>query len=145
MVLYNARGLGSGEKRVEIQRLVNENHLFVLCIQETKLSVIDDWFIKSFWGDAPNGFSYQPPLGASGGLVTVWNSTRIDVWCSMSFGHTLIIKGTVIQTGEHFVIVNVYAPFELVAKRALWERLTVFVNNNNNDVCLCVCGDFNSV
>jgi hypothetical protein len=78
------------------------------------------------------------------GLVMVWDSTRIDVWCSMSFGHTLIIKGTIIQIGEQFVIVNVYAPCELVAKRALWERLTVFVDNNN-DICFCVCGDFNSV
>jgi exonuclease III len=47
VVSYNARGLGGGEKRVEICRLVNEKHLFVLCIQETKMSVIDDWFIKS--------------------------------------------------------------------------------------------------
>ena len=144
VVSYNARGLGGGEKRVEIRRLVNEKYLFVLCIQETKMSVIDDWFIKSIWGDTPNGFSYQPSMGASGGLVTVWDSTCVDVWCSVSFGHTLIIKGTVIQTGEQFFIVNVYAPCELVVKRALWERLTVFVNNNN-DICLCVCGDFNYV
>lgn len=144
VVSFNARGLGGGEKRAEIRRLVNEKHPFVLCIQETKLSVIDDWIIKYLWAVSPYGFSYQPSSGASGGLVTIWDSTRIDVWCSMSFGHTLIIKGSIIQSGEHFVLVNVYAPCDLLAKRVLWERLTLFVNNNN-DVCLCVCGDFNSV
>ena len=61
---YNARGLGGGEKRVEVRRLVDEKNLFVLCIQESKLSVIDDWLIKSIWGDTPFGYSYQPLLGA---------------------------------------------------------------------------------
>jgi len=72
----------------------------------------------------------------------VWDSTCVDVWCTMSFGHSLVIKGTVIQTAEQFFLVNIYAPCDLVAKRALWERLTSFVINNN-DKCLCVCGDFN--
>ena len=62
----------------------------------------------------------------------------------MSFGHALVIKGKVIPTVEEFVIFKVYAPCDLMAKRVLWEFLTPLVLNNN-DLCLCVCGDFNSV
>jgi len=62
----------------------------------------------------------------------------------MSFKHVLIIKGTVIDSGVEFMIVNVYAPCDLAAKKGLWERMQPLVSTNN-DLCLCVCGDFNSV
>jgi exonuclease III len=141
---YNVRGLGGGEKRAEVRQLVREKHPLVVCIQESKLSVVDDLLIKSIWGDAPSEYSYQPSLGASGGLITVWDSSRVVVWSCMSFGHVLVVKGKVIQTAEEFILFNVYAPCDAVSKRALWERLVPLIINNQ-DVCLCVCGDFNSV
>lgn len=43
-----------------------------------------------------------------------------------------------------FVIANVYAPYDLVAKQALWDHLSSFVLINS-DANLCLCTDFNSV
>jgi len=143
IVSYNVRGLGGGEKRVEVQRLVQEKCPFVLCIQESKLSYVDDFMVQSIWGDAPYGFSYQPSVGASGGLITVWNSSRIDVWSTSSFAHTLVIYGRVILTGEDIIIINVYAPCDYAGKPELWTRLTSFVVSKT-DSCVCLCGDFNS-
>jgi len=116
---YNARGLGGGEKRVEVQNLVRDKHPYMLCIQESKLSAVDYVLIESIWGDAPFAYSYQPSMGASGGLITVWDSTRVVVWSCMSLAHVLVMKGTIIQTSEDFVIVNVYAPCDAMAKTAL--------------------------
>jgi len=62
----------------------------------------------------------------------------------MSFGHALIIKGKDISTSEEFVIINVYAPCDLEAKKALWDQLSTFAVSNVN-LCLCMCGDFNFV
>jgi len=62
----------------------------------------------------------------------------------MSFGHVFIIKGKVILTDEEFIIFNVYAPCDSVAKQQLWEKLVPLVLHYG-DVNLCVCGDFNSV
>lgn len=141
---YNARGLGGGEKRVEVHRLVQEKYPLVLCIQESKLSKVDDFLIKEIWGDVPCCYSYQPSVGAFVGLVNVWDISLIEVWSSMSFGHVLIINGRVILTSEEVVIFNVYASCELVDKRNLWDKLTSLVIAKN-DTCLCVCGDFNSI
>jgi len=141
---YNARGLGGGEKRVEVRRLVQDKSPFVLCIQETKLSSVDDFCVKTLWGANSYGYSYQPSVGASGGLITMWDSTRINVWSSASFDHVLVSIGTIILTGEDVVIVNVYAPCETVAKNIMWGRLTSYVLSKKAS-CLCVCGDFNSV
>jgi len=46
---YNGRGLGGGEKRVEVWRLVREKNPMVLCIQESKLQVVNGMLIKSVW------------------------------------------------------------------------------------------------
>jgi hypothetical protein len=62
-----------------------------------KLSVIDDFLVKSLWGGAPCGYSYQASVGASGGLVTIWDTSVVEVWCT--FRHTLVIEGRVITTG----------------------------------------------
>jgi len=144
VISYNVRGLGGGEKRVEVRRLVQEKNPFVLCIQESKMSFVDDFLIKSIWGLTPCGYSYQPSSGASGGLITVWDSSLIDVWSSTSFGHVLVITGRIIVTREDIVIINVYAPCETEAKKNLWERLVPFITSNTN-LCLCLCGDFNSI
>jgi hypothetical protein len=43
-----------------------------------------------------------------------------------------------------FIIINLYAPCDVMGKTALWESLVPLVSNNSDD-CFCVCGDFNSV
>jgi exonuclease III len=119
IISYNARGLGGGEKRVEIRRLVQEKSPYMVCIQETKLSTVDDFLIKSIWGDDSGGYSYQSSVGASGGLVTMWDKSLIDVRSSMSFDHVLVIIGKVILTGEDIVVINVYAPCDNVVRKVL--------------------------
>jgi len=74
----------------------------------------------------------------------MWDSSVVEVWCSLSFRHVLIIKGKVILTGQNFIIVNVYAPCDTSAKQDLWLRLSQFILNIGDDN-VCVCGDFNSV
>jgi len=100
--------------------------------------------IKAIWGDTPYGYSYQPSVGASGGIITVWNNSLIDVFSSTSFANVLVINGRVILTSEEIVIINVYVPCNLLAKINLWERLTPFVVSKT-ELCVCLCGDFNSI
>jgi len=71
IITYNERGLGGFEKRNEVRRLVSEKQPYVLCIQETKLSVVDALVVMTLWGGSNYGYSFQPSMGASGGLVTV--------------------------------------------------------------------------
>jgi len=83
-------------------------------------------------------------VGASGGLVTIWDTAVVEVWCKLSFRHVLIIKGRVLSTGKEFIIENVYAPCDTSAKQELWVRLAQFILSNG-DTNVCICGDFNSV
>jgi len=82
IVLWNVRGLGGLEKRKEIKELVKEKVPFVLCIQETKLQLIDDFLCTSIWGSTSHDYSFVPSVGASGGLVTIWDTSEVEVWMS---------------------------------------------------------------
>jgi len=50
---FNERGLGGHEKRGEVLRVVRDKKASILCVQETKLSVIYDSLCQSLWGQTP--------------------------------------------------------------------------------------------
>ena len=115
-----------------------------MCLQESKLREVDDFLVKSVCGNSCFGYSFQPSVGGSGGLLTCWDPSVVEVWCTINYIHVLIIKGKVILTSQDFIIANVYAPCDLYAKQELWVRLNQFILENG-DVNFCICGDFNSV
>jgi len=41
----------------------------------------------------------------------------VEVWCTLSLRHVLVIKGRVILTGQDFIIANIYAPCDVMAKK----------------------------
>ncbi|GAU40134.1 hypothetical protein TSUD_163030 [Trifolium subterraneum] len=74
---------------------------------------------SSIWGTSPHAFSYRPSVGASGGMLTLWDSTEVDVWVLESHEHVLWCHGQFIKSEEEFSTLG---------------RSRV-----------CVCGDFNVV
>jgi exonuclease III len=74
IVSWNVRGLDRLDKRKEVCKLVREKNPHIVCLQETKLQVCDDFLCSSAWGSSPLGYSYRPSVGASGGLLTLWDT-----------------------------------------------------------------------
>jgi len=58
-------------------------------------------------------------VGASGGLLIVWDSKEVEVWSSVSQDHVLQIHGRFIRTNAEFYLFNIYAPSEPRAKQEL--------------------------
>jgi len=113
--------LGGFKKRREVAQLVREKKPFILCIQETKLVVLDVSVCKSLWCADNVRFSFQPSRGASRGLATLWDSTEVEVWSSMTFEHVLVIIGCVVKSDEQFVLLNIYAPCEESRQQSFME------------------------
>jgi len=79
IISWNVRGLGGFEKRREVCQLITKKKPFIVYIQETKLSVFDEVLCKSLWGDLNVSFSFEPSIGAAGGLSTLWDCTEVEV------------------------------------------------------------------
>ncbi|GAU42662.1 hypothetical protein TSUD_398680 [Trifolium subterraneum] len=124
IVSWNVRGLGGLEKRREFRKLISENNPFIVCIQETKLGACDDLLCASMWGSTTHGYSFRPSVGASGGILVMWDTEEVEVWSTVSHPHVLMIHGRFIRAQEEFFLFNVYAPCENNAKVELWNRLT---------------------
>lgn len=52
LLTYNARGLGRGVKWSAIRRMVRNQKVDVLCIQETKKEVMERHMCQALWGDS---------------------------------------------------------------------------------------------
>ncbi|PNY14688.1 cysteine-rich receptor-like protein kinase, partial [Trifolium pratense] len=112
--------------------------------EETKLQACDDFTCSSLWGNSPHVFSYRPSVGASGGLLTLWDSSEVEVWTSESYENVLWCHGRFIRYGEEFYLANVYAPCDPGAKQVLWDSLSVKIQALGSSR-VCVCGDFNAI
>jgi hypothetical protein len=124
IVSWNTRGLGGLEKRKEGRKLVGDLRPSILCLQETKLQACDVSLCSSLWGNSPHDFSYRPSVGASGGILTLWDSSEVEVWSSESRDHVLWCHGRFTTSGEECFVANVYAPCEDGAKQRLWDSLS---------------------
>ncbi|GAU46455.1 hypothetical protein TSUD_402220 [Trifolium subterraneum] len=141
---YNIRGLGAGEKRREVRRLIMEKRPDVFCLQETKLEVVDDALCRSLWGSETVQYSYKPAVGASRGIITMWDASTVNVWMSVTMSHCLLVKGKFIKNNVDFVLTNVYAPCDNRGRLFLWNELSGMIQRFSS-VVWCVLGDFNVV
>lgn len=123
IISWNVRGLGGFAKRPEVRKLINEKNPSIVCIQETKLSVIDV-MCASLWGSSTQSYSFRPAVGASGGLLIMWDSSVVEVWSSFSMQHVLIIHGRFTDYNDEFYLFNIYAPCDNGAKQLLWNSLS---------------------
>jgi len=71
IISYNVRGLGKGVKWPAIRRMVNTQHIDMLCIQETKKETIDRSICQALWGDTEVSWEAQPSLNTAGGILCI--------------------------------------------------------------------------
>ncbi|GAU27940.1 hypothetical protein TSUD_146550 [Trifolium subterraneum] len=81
---------------------------------------------------------------ASGGLLSIWDSSEVEVWSTESREHVLWCHGRFIKSNEEFYVANVYAPCDARAKQRLWDSLSFRIQSLGRQR-VCVCGDFNVV
>lgn len=122
---------------------MGEKKLSIICIQETMLGKVDYFMCNTLWGSCPHGFSFKSSVGASGGLLTMWDSEEVDISYS-SFDHVLAVGSSFLHFGEDFVLFNVYAPCDVPSQSLLRKNLSSRLANYVGHL-VCVCGGFNVV
>ena len=75
---WNVRGLNDRNKRLRIKSLLRMWKGDVVCFQETKLQFIDRRIVRSLWGCSKVGWAYLASLGASGGVLLMWDKRVVE-------------------------------------------------------------------
>jgi exonuclease III len=75
VLCWNIQGINTTGKWDAVREKIEESSCSVICLQETKREHFDTSYIKKFAPRRFDKFDYIPSLGASGGLLVIWNST----------------------------------------------------------------------
>ena len=110
VLCWNFRGLNSDAKQLALTNAINSSGCAVIFLQETKMASFDNAFIKSCCPRRYDKFAFVPSRGASGGLVTIWNSSifHADIVSSVDFAQVITFKS--MQSAHRWTLVNVYGP-----------------------------------
>ena len=72
LMTYNVRGLGGRVKRKALKQIVMKEKVEILCVQESKLEVVDQKICKEVWGDSEVEWRAVPATNRAGGIITLW-------------------------------------------------------------------------
>lgn len=73
IITFNIRGLGGLVKKKEIQKVVREQKPDLLCVQETKIGVVDRLICAQLWDCDDFQWVFKSANGSTGGLLMAWN------------------------------------------------------------------------
>ena len=73
VLCWNVRGLNSDKRQRAVSQKIQESQCSVVCLQETKMQQIYHRTIRTFSPKKFDNFAFRPLVGASGGIVVIWN------------------------------------------------------------------------
>ncbi|XP_041028337.1 exodeoxyribonuclease-like [Juglans microcarpa x Juglans regia] len=123
IISWNARGINDANKRLRICSLLHSWKADIVCIQVTKLSHVDRNIIQSLWGCSFVGWSFLAPLGASGGVLLMWDKRVVHLVEDCIENHSVAVSFKNVVDGWRWALVGVYGPNMDRDRRLLWEGL----------------------
>ena len=140
ILAWNTRGLGDKSKRMVIKRSLKRLNPDLVLIQETKKDSIDINIIKELWSSKDIGWAFVEAIGRSGGMLTMWDESKVSVIEVLKGGYSLSVKCLTINK-KCCWITNVYGPNDYRERKHLWEELFSLVAYCAE--AWCIGGDFN--
>nr|GEU90858.1 putative RNA-directed DNA polymerase, eukaryota, reverse transcriptase zinc-binding domain protein [Tanacetum cinerariifolium] len=131
------------KKRRWIKELCFKHNVHFLNVQESKMTRLGLYRLKSMWGNFSFDYACSMSRGCSGGIISMWDTSsfvKSNIWCDDNF---IIVQGKWQNSSDTFFMINVYGPQESSAKSSLWNPLHEFISRNHGSYI--ICGDFNEV
>jgi exonuclease III len=123
---WNCRGFGSKRKEEALKDITKASKSNILLLQETKMSQQDSLKASmNVWRDS-QGIAGNA-RGASGGLCTLWNTSKIDLISSDTCMHWIHTKLLHKDLGYLVSLFNIYVPQHIEEKKHCWETLKEFL------------------
>jgi hypothetical protein len=107
---WNVRGLNDKDKRLAIYNKIDESNCSIICLQETKCQSFDHSFIRSFCPKRFDRFAFSPSIGASGGIIVLWNSSVFNGSVLEIHRSAIRIQFSSTYNNQPWQLVTVYGP-----------------------------------
>jgi hypothetical protein len=110
ILCWNIRGINGVEKWDAVRNKIEESSCSVIYLQETKKEAFDMSFIHNFVPKRFDKFELIPSVGASGGILVLWNSSVFvgQVLDMIPFG--LTVDFTSVHNHDFWKLTIVYGP-----------------------------------
>lgn len=118
IISWNIRGMGSYVKKNFLRKLIKRRRPDLIFVQETKLESLDRFVVQKLWGNGSFEFVCSNSIGASGGLMSVWNKEFFKATSITIHRSFILLEGSINNTFP-CCLVNFYAPTEVNGRRLL--------------------------
>ena len=98
-------GLNFEAWQLAVKQKIDESGCSVICLQETKCMHIDHMFIRKFCPRHFDNFLYVPSVGASAGMVIIWNSSLFEGKLTEARPYGIILEFRSKHTSEVWTLV----------------------------------------
>ena len=71
---WNICGMNDSDKRDVVREFATSVMVNLICLMETKVAVIDRFFLIQCLGPSFDGFAYLPVEGTRGGILFAWKT-----------------------------------------------------------------------
>jgi exonuclease III len=144
MVLdWNVRGLNDKHKRLAVYNKIDESNCAIICLQETKCENFDHTFIKSLCPKRFDRFAFSLSIGASGGIIVLWNSVIFNGTVLKIHRSAIRIQFSSTSNNQPWQLVTVYGPCNGLERDTFVQWLhDLDIPMNDNWLFL---GDFNFI
>jgi exonuclease III len=141
LLCWNLRGLNDPAKRSAVREFISILRVSIICFQETKVDVIDDFFIMQCLGPSFDGYVYIPVEETRGGIILASDSSVVKI--DRVTYDKYAITGEVTTGHNCWWLTTVYEPQSADDKE-------FFLNELTERRALCpgpwaIAGDFNMI
>lgn len=136
---WNVRGLNGKDKRLAVRQSILLEKSDVVCLQETKLNVINNTLVSQICGGRFKEFVYLEADGTKGGILLAWNARKYKLLHSSKGVYTVTTK--LEHNGVECQISAVYGPTSAQLRRNFF--LEIQDSQPPDGIPWLLCGDFN--
>jgi exonuclease III len=143
VINWNVRGLNAPVRREAVRDMVQAARPLVVCLQETKLTIITPQMVAETFGSSFDAHAYLSAQGTRGGILLGWQTKYVDGSNLELKASSLTIQIKPKWLSSMFRLTTAYEPTKDEAKQGFLNELQSL--KPAEDVPWIVIGDFNLI
>jgi exonuclease III len=146
LLIWNVRGLNDQARRSVVCAVIRKYNVAVVCIQETKLQMIDLAIVYQCCGPLFSEFVFDPAAGTRGGILIAWKPDEFQMTAVFTSAWSVAMHGSMCKSQKNINLISVYGPQSDGEKRDFLQQLHDRITDDlPPSTATILAGDFNLI